>query len=677
MFGRAEQTGYTGYMTSKEAQAPLHTPSPQRPATPVPVPPDPLFGKQIGNVKIVGKLGQGGFGTVYHAEHIFVGIPFALKVLKLNQQANAHVVARFQREARALAQLKHPNIVQFYDFGELPEHGFYMVMEYLDGESLSERLRFLTKNRSCYSLPATQRLFFALCDVLHYIHRKGLIHRDLKPSNVFFHRTEEGDEQVRLLDFGIVAIGDDDQQLTETGVSLGTASYISPEQARGKKDIDGRSDLYALGVLLFRILTNRPPFRGDSAFDTIMQHLQNPVPTLREKANWKPWSDQLEAFIQRSLAKDPNERPKDAMTFKAELMQAFEHQQELELRWMRQQRSQTILDNELDQAAFERYISDLERAKDNQSLDEKIPFVASPDQDSALAIGHMGGEQPMPTGELDVEGSSQSEPTPWSSAIFQLDLPDEKTEQSDSSHIDRAALAAKNPGIVAPPTFEYREPPPANTKLPLIIGGLVLVLLVGGVGVWLMGSRAKPTPPKHKPAGTQGTLVEHRPQMRPDAAAPRQAPLPSDRPPQTKPDLPPKPRPLSRQKTPPKPRPTGRRKTPPKPRSRQRPRARVQRASYTRRRLVRVQKEYLLWRKNYGINEGKDLPSSIRQQLEQARRSVLRGRLQEALTRWLRLKQKLGQFQQLPAAIKKRKEKSAKRPPPRRDPSDFIKGFMK
>jgi serine/threonine protein kinase len=495
---------------------------------------DPLIGQQIGNVRLTGQLGQGGFGTVYQGSHVFLDLPFAVKVLRINQQANFNVVARFKREARALAQLKHSNIVQFYDFGELSEHGFYMVMEYLDGENLSQRLKHLGKRRCLYSLPAIKRLVAALCSVFQYIHHKRIVHRDLKPSNIFFHRTEQGDEHIYLLDFGIVAVDDDEEQLTNTGVSLGTATYMSPEQAQGFKDLDGRSDLYSLGVLLFRLLTGRPPFRGENAVGTIVKHIQEAPPSLSDLATWKPWAPELEAFLQSCLAKQPEGRPDDAIVFQERFFQAMACQEALELASIEQAKRAKEAPVE-QQKMLGHYEESLKRSVAMGKSDillERVPFVAS----------HVSGEESatpselgavIPTGELasasQAVSFAEEEQAHWQTARFVMEVPEEPTAISEET-AGSASIPAHVPVAVAssvgdmsgktvPETLAYTTRPsraaivvsdPASADYASLAAGQAdakkgfsssLLVGIGALAFLLLGSggwmflRQKQTPP--------------------------------------------------------------------------------------------------------------------------------------------------------------------------------------
>ena len=283
---------------------------------------DPMIGEQVGNFVIKERIGKGGFGAVYRAEQIYIQESFAVKVLHVQQVTNEEIIKRFQREARALAQLQHDNIVKLSDFGMLPERGFYLVMEFLKGKSLLELLRA----RKRFPLPWILHIFEQLCRVLGYIHSLGIVHRDLKPGNIILTPGEDNSGKIKLIDFGIASLANDVDSITKTGTYLGTAQFASPEQSRGKKTLDGRSDLYSLSVILFRLLTGRLPFLGGNMVDVIYRQVNEPPPTLAEARPQKKWAEALEAFFISALAKNPSDRPQDALAYWKQCERALQEQ---------------------------------------------------------------------------------------------------------------------------------------------------------------------------------------------------------------------------------------------------------------------------------------------------------------------------------------------------------------
>jgi len=250
-------------------------------------------------------LGAGGMGVVYKAVYRKNGRVVALKLLTPALSANPKLVARFEREMSILEKLDHPNITRYYGGGRTAGQHFY-AMKLMTGGTLDD----LLKKRG--PLPWEQVVKFAqqICDALDHAHTMGIIHRDLKPANLFLrHDRDTGDETLVLGDFGI-ARDTESTALTSSGMTVGTYAYMAPEQINGKKPVSARTDLYALGCVLFQMLTGRPPFLGDSPAELLVQHLQNEPPRLRELAPDCPvW---LEGVVMRLLAKEPDDRPLDA-----------------------------------------------------------------------------------------------------------------------------------------------------------------------------------------------------------------------------------------------------------------------------------------------------------------------------------------------------------------------------
>ena len=255
----------------------------------------------------VRELGRGGMGIVFLARDLQLHRVVAIKLLRRELGASADDRARFRREARLMARLTHPAIVPIHAYGEheLPggECVAYFVMRYVDGESLAERLRRAGR------LPAREvsRVLGELALALDYAHAEGVVHRDLKPENVLVERGAGGKPGRALLsDFGVAALASYDPLPGEAGMSIGTPQYMSPEQLVGDHAIDGRSDLYALGVLGYTLLTGRPPFSGRSLEEVSARHLLQRAPSLARLAPKTPAA--LVTAIERCLAKDPAKR---------------------------------------------------------------------------------------------------------------------------------------------------------------------------------------------------------------------------------------------------------------------------------------------------------------------------------------------------------------------------------
>jgi serine/threonine-protein kinase len=266
-------------------------------------------GFAIGAYRVIERLGDGGMGMVYIAEHALIGKRVAVKVLRGEYGATPQLVERFFNEARVTSSIRHPGIVEVFDFGYTETAQPYIVMELLEGRSLATRLAGGQK------LPIAEALSIArgIASALAAAHARGVVHRDLKPDNVFLVPDPDGgDGRVKLLDFGIAKLGGDPSGArTRTGLILGTPQYMSPEQCRGASACDHRSDLYSLGCVLFEMIAGRPPFVGDFA-ELLAGHLNAPPPTLAAPP-------EIRALVSRLLAKDPTQRPRSAALLGAEL----------------------------------------------------------------------------------------------------------------------------------------------------------------------------------------------------------------------------------------------------------------------------------------------------------------------------------------------------------------------
>ena len=266
-----------------------------------------------GRYRIDALLGEGTTGKVYVAEHVMMEKRVAIKILRREMQNDREIVARFRREARSAASLDHPNICQATDFGQTDAGALFLVMEYLDGKTLDELVADGTR------LPPEDALELArqINAGLDAAHQQGIVHRDLKPENVALVDDADGRRRAKLLDFGIAhlatpADSDDEQpRLTREGLAYGTPHYMSPEQVAGR-EIDHRTDLYALGAVLFEMLTGTPPYRADKLSAVMMAHIDEPIPQLDDRVSETTFSDDLQNLIDRLMAKDADERPDSA-----------------------------------------------------------------------------------------------------------------------------------------------------------------------------------------------------------------------------------------------------------------------------------------------------------------------------------------------------------------------------
>jgi serine/threonine-protein kinase len=261
--------------------------------------------RKLGQYQLQRLLGTGGMGDVYLAEHALLRRPCAVKLIRPERAGEPHALRRFEREVHATAQLTHPNVVEIYDYGRAADGTFYYVMEYLDGLTLDE----LVARPGPLPPARAVHLLRQVCSALRAAHGRGLIHRDLKPANIFVCEGVWLHDIAKLLDFGLVqapALEGDGQKLTQEGAVAGTPAYMSPEQAAGLTELDGRSDLYSLGCVAYFLLTGRPPFVGKTSMQVLAAHMYEAVAPPRQYCPDVPAD--LEAVILRCLEREPAQR---------------------------------------------------------------------------------------------------------------------------------------------------------------------------------------------------------------------------------------------------------------------------------------------------------------------------------------------------------------------------------
>ncbi|WP_437683701.1 serine/threonine-protein kinase [Sorangium sp. So ce131] len=312
---------------------------------------DPFLGITIAErFVIVGKLGAGSMGTVYRARQEAMGRDVAIKILRSDRAFDAHAKARFTREARAMSLLRSPHTVTVFDFGEIVNDttdvafgrnrseqsspdgagwssgSLYLAMELLEGESLGQRLKRARRLRVGDAVRFARHALLSLAEA----HDKGIIHRDLKPDNLFLAKPPAGEHEeiCKVLDFGIAKVMTDSERPvdaleTQAGTVFGTPRYMSPEQAQGRP-LDARSDLYSLGVLLYQMLVGRPPFVDDDAVVVMARHIKSSPAPATEAAPDAGIPASLSQLLARALAKRPEERPRSAQEFIAELDRAMD-----------------------------------------------------------------------------------------------------------------------------------------------------------------------------------------------------------------------------------------------------------------------------------------------------------------------------------------------------------------
>ena len=266
--------------------------------------------KQLGQYRLRQKLGSGGMGEVYLAEHQMMKRPCAIKIIRPEKAGNPQVIARFEREVRATAKLSHWNSIDIYDYGRTDDGTFYYVMEYLPGQNLGE----LVAGHGPLPAARITHLMSQVCDALAEAHDHGLVHRDIKPANIFCANRGGQFDVAKLLDFGLAKPMTDvqDAGLTQEGAITGSPLFMSPEQATGSNQVDERSDIYSLGAVMYFMATGRPPFDYPQPIKVMVAHASETPQPLREIIAEIP--EELEEIILRCLEKQPEDRFQDAAT---------------------------------------------------------------------------------------------------------------------------------------------------------------------------------------------------------------------------------------------------------------------------------------------------------------------------------------------------------------------------
>ncbi len=267
---------------------------------------DPLVGRLLdGRWRIEEKFGEGGMGSIYVASQESVGREVAIKTLRTALSDNEEFTERFFREARVTTTISHPHCVTILDYGETDRGTLYLAMELLEGEPLAERM-----DRERLPLGEILEIGKQIASALAAAHERDIVHRDLKPENIFLLDISDGSTFVKVLDFGISKDLSSEENLTQTGQLFGTPRYMSPEQSRDE-EIDGRTDLYSLGCILYEMLAEEAPFTGEKPMSILVAHVQEEVPSLRE-ATSREMPERLVELVMRLLEKDPENRPQTA-----------------------------------------------------------------------------------------------------------------------------------------------------------------------------------------------------------------------------------------------------------------------------------------------------------------------------------------------------------------------------
>ncbi|MEJ2209580.1 MAG: protein kinase [Anaerolineae bacterium] len=478
-----------------------------------------LVGQTLsGRYRIDELIGQGGMAAVYKAYDPNLQRVVAVKTIKEDKSADPKFVSRFESEATAVAQLRHENIVQVYDFSH--EDGlYYMVQEFVAGETLRDRLHRLSRTERKMPLDEAVRCTIDILKAVGYAHRRGMIHRDIKPANIML----DVHDRAVLMDFGIVKITGSTEH-TVAGAVIGTAVYMAPEQIRGEVP-DARSDIYSLGVTLYEMLSGQPPFEADSAMSLLMMHLQEPVPDLQKIRPDLPQA--LVDVVRRALAKDREGRYNSA----AEMADALERvlpqiEADLAVHIQATQINAPVTPGPTQAESLPR---DLGRDTARESVGDT---AREPGLDSGPAPGWVSGtlaETPLTDRQPEPRQTapgSQAAPASQGGPALQGG-PARRTAPSAPSALPETAPAARP----AKPRFGPRRLwLGAAGLLGVVILGLALVLLLGGGNDSGADAAAEPTA-----SATAAVAVVEDPPL-PTAAAtatasPTDAPLPTATPP--------------------------------------------------------------------------------------------------------------------------------------------------
>jgi eukaryotic-like serine/threonine-protein kinase len=491
--------------------------------------PESIVGQVIeGKYKIESFIAQGGMGAVYRARHILLGDEVVIKTLRSEMRNNSEWLRRFQREGKAARAFRHPNSVTVYDLSTGGDGLIYMVMEYVEGHTLDKEL----KSRARFTPAEALEVLEPVADVLDAAHARGVVHRDLKPENIMLGKTDAGHTVIKVLDLGIakmVGAGEvhaaEATSLTVAGQILGTPYYMSPEQwgempRDGRPEVDGRTDIYSLGVIFFELVAGKKPLGGRTLSELRQKHVAAPMPYLHILAPDVP--EEFSRAVARAMAKDRGDRPQKAGELVAELRAALGLPQQGRAGAFRATdpgwAGRTGETGVVEEAATGRPMpaggtDALEQSRAATLMTSEQALAATPEARATSADG-----SPVSTAALNSD-ADPSRPTVivGPSAETRAGYQDSVIRQDSVVMQTRIAppAAAENGSAAAaiPPPFTSPAPAPSRSAAPIVAGGaLVVLLLVAGVGGWLF----------YRNSGTDDANVTP-----PDAPAPANAAGPS------------------------------------------------------------------------------------------------------------------------------------------------------
>ena len=403
-----------------------------------------------GRYLIEALLGQGGMSAVYKANDPNLKRAVAIKLIHQHLATDSKFILRFEEEAAAVAKLRHPNIVQVFDFNT-DEGVYYMVLEFIPGETLQERLRRVNKAGKQLSIEDAIKFTVNICDAIGYSHKQGIIHRDIKPANIML----DVHSQAILMDFGIVKIIGGESH-TATGAVVGTARYMSPELIRAEVP-DPRADIYSLGITLYEMLSGEPPFNADSAMSLMMMHLNDPVPDMHSIRPDVP--SELANILHKALEKDPDQRYGSAGEMAADL-------------------KRVLAALERKNAASEPTVPESATPKAHQAdtqVDTPTPENASDDTAADQMVDYVATVEPQKADYV-----ATKEDTGVSSKAMDAPVP---------------VRPAQTPAYESPPPQTQDKLASKNSRLPLLLGlgaGGVILIIIVIAAIFILGNISNP-----------------------------------------------------------------------------------------------------------------------------------------------------------------------------------------